>query len=398
MAALDGMRILDMTQYEAGTSCTQMLAWLGADVVKVERPEHGDPGRRVGGSGVGGSSAYFLNYNSNKRSVALSLRSEEGRSLLLQLVPKFDAFVENYGPGVMEKLGIGYDVMRTLNPRIIYARIKGFGLSGPYSGFNCYDQVAQATGGSFSVTGERGGTPLLSGATFADSGTGAQLALAITAAYVQQQRTGEGQLIELSMQEAVTTFMRTQVALFSDWGRKTAPRDAIRAGFSPDPLACKPGGSNDYIYMVIVTPEMWAGVCETIERPDLLQDERFATLHGRRENRDALHAEIAQWTATRTKYEAMEAFGARGVPCGAVMDTRDLFENPHLQARDFIQYVDHPTEGRVPLMRPAARLANSPVTMEPAPLLGQHTDEVLRDELGLDDGELATLREAGTVG
>ena len=149
------MRILDMTQYEAGTSCTQMLAWLGADVVKVERPEHGDPGRRVGGSGIGGSSAYFLNYNSNKRSVALSLRSEEGRSLMLQLVPKFDAFVENYGPGVMEKLGIGYDVMRTLNPRIIYARIKGFGLSGPYSSFNCYDQVAQATGGSFSVTGER---------------------------------------------------------------------------------------------------------------------------------------------------------------------------------------------------------------------------------------------------
>ena len=167
MPALDGMRILDMTQYEAGTSCTQMLAWLGADVVKIERPEQGDPGRRVGGS-----SAYFLNYNSNKRSVALSLRSEEGRGLLLQMAPKFDAFVENYGPGVMEKLGIDYDVMREINPRIIYARIKGFGLSGPYSSFNCYDQVAQASGGAFSVTGERGSQPLLSGATFADSGTG----------------------------------------------------------------------------------------------------------------------------------------------------------------------------------------------------------------------------------
>ena len=397
MPALDGMRILDMTQYEAGTSCTQMLAWLGADVVKVERPGQGDPGRRVGGGGKS-DSAYFLNYNSNKRSVALSLRSEEGRGLLLQLAPKFDAFVENYGPGVMEKLGVDYEVMREINPRIIYARIKGFGLSGPYSSFNCYDQVAQATGGAFSVTGEKGRGPILSGATFADSGTGAQLALAITAAYVQQQRTGEGQLIELSMQEAVTTFMRTQVALFSDWGKKTAPRDAIRAGFSPEPLACKPGGPNDYIYMVIVTPEMWEGVCETIERPDLQEDERFATLQGRRQNRDALHAEIAKWTASRTKQEAMQGFGERGVPCGAVMDTVDLFTDPHLQARDFIQHIEHPTEGRVPLMRPAAQLSNSPVTMTPAPLLGQHTDEVLREELGLEDHELETLREAGTVG
>jgi formyl-CoA transferase len=195
MPALDGMRVLDMTQYEAGTSCTQWLAWLGADVVKVEPPS-GDPGRGVA-RGTD-HAQYFMNYNGNKRSVVIDLKQPRGREVLLALAAHYDVFVENYGPGVIEAFDVGYDVMRARNPRIVYGRIKGFGLSGPYANYNSYDWVAQAAAGTFSVTGEPDGPPIHPAPTFADSGTGMQMALALTAAYHQQQRTGEGQLVELS--------------------------------------------------------------------------------------------------------------------------------------------------------------------------------------------------------
>ena len=199
MAALDGLRVLDMTQYEAGTSCTQALAWLGADVVKVERPDGGDPGR-----GAGGDAEYFVVWNSNKRSVAIDLRSADGRALFMRMVPKYDVFVENYGPGVIERLDIGYEAMRAVKSDIIYARIKGFGVDGPWSDYKCYDMVAQAAAGAFSITGENDGPPMRPGPTMGDAGTGIQMALAIAAAYAQKLRTGKGQLIELSMQEAMT--------------------------------------------------------------------------------------------------------------------------------------------------------------------------------------------------
>ena len=207
MPALDGMRILDMTQWEAGTSCTQLLAWLGAEVVKIERPIGGDPGRvaRTGND----PSPYFLQYNSNKQSVAIDLNSSAGRQVLLDLVPHYDVFIENYGPGVIEKHDIGYEVMQSIHPSIIYARIKGFGTSGPYAGFKSFDVIAQAAGGTLSVTGDPDGPPLQPGPTLGVSGTGGNMALAITAAFVQRIRTGSGQLIELSMQEAVTLFMRS---------------------------------------------------------------------------------------------------------------------------------------------------------------------------------------------
>ena len=216
MPALDGMRILDMTQREAGTSCTQALAWLGADVVKVEPPGLGDPGRHV--QPGEGNSPYFLNFNSNKRSIVLDLQDLRGREILLRLAPHFDVFVENYGPGVVEKLDIGPDVVQRANPRIIYGRLKGFGLSGPYAQFKSLDPIAQAAAGAFSVAGEEGGPPMWPGTTTADAGTGLTMALSILAAYIQAQRTGEGQMIEVSMQEAMTYFMRTRVAAGSDWG------------------------------------------------------------------------------------------------------------------------------------------------------------------------------------
>jgi formyl-CoA transferase len=210
MPALQGMRVLDMTQYEAGTSCTQALAWLGADVVKVERPGRGDPGRGVG-TGVE-ASEYFVTWNSNKRSVAIDLERPEGRDLLLRMLPHYDVFVENYGPGVIEKLDLDYPVMKAAHPGIIYARIKGFGTFGPYADYKCYDMVAQAAAGALSVTGLPDGPPLRPGPTTGDSGTGVQMALAITAAYVQKLRTGRGQLIELSMHDSMTYYMRTMIS------------------------------------------------------------------------------------------------------------------------------------------------------------------------------------------
>ena len=222
MPALDGIRILDMTQYEAGTSCTQAMAWLGAEVTKVEPPGSGDPGRTTGRLG-NGNSPYFLNWNSNKRSIVLDLAKERGRAILLEMAPKYDIFVENYGPGVVEKLDIGYDVMKAVNPSIIYARLKGFGTSGPYSGYRCYDTIAQAAAGAFSVNGPIDGPPMMPGATVGDSGTGVQLGMAILAAYIQRGRTGEGQLIEISMQEAMTYFMRTRISGGADWGNVVGP-------------------------------------------------------------------------------------------------------------------------------------------------------------------------------
>ena len=396
MPALQRMRILDMTQYEAGTSCTQALAWLGADVVKIERPILGDPGRGVA-RGTD-HAPYFLNWNSNKRSVALNLDGEGGRELLFRMLPNFDVFVENFGPGVMEKLDLGYEAMREVNPRLIYARIKGFGTEGPYAHFKSYDMVAQAAAGAFSVTGDPDGPPMRPGFTVGDSGTGVQMALAITAAYVQQQQSGEGQQIELSMQEAMTYFMRTVVAGRSDWGREAAPRMGNRGGPPTDLYPCTPGGENDWAYIMVVTQRMWDSFCVTIDRTDMLADPRFESAASRREHGDALYEEIAQWTRQRTKHEVMHQLGDAGVPAAAVLDTHDLFTDPHLASRDFIQTVDHPVLGTVELMRWPARMSASEVPMRAAPLLGEHSDEVLRAELSLSDAELDALRASGAVG
>ncbi len=393
MAALDGMRILDMTQYEAGTSCTQALAWLGADVVKIERPVVGDPGRGVARGRD--NSPYFINWNSNKRSFAIDLQRPEGRELLLRLLPQFDVFVENYGPGVLEKLGLTYAEMKAVRPSIIHARLKGFGTSGPYSEYKSYDMIAQAAGGAFSVTGFEDGPPTRPGCTVGDSGTGVQLALAITAAYVQQQRTGQGQQIEISMQEAVTYFMRTVLA-GTEWGANAAPRRGNRASSPNDLYPCKPFGPNDYLYIVVATSRMWDTFCAVIERIDFLDDTRFATGPARLEHADELHEEISKWTRERTKHEAMHELGAAGVPSGATLDTADLYNDPHLQERGFVKTLQHPTEGEIRLLGWPPRLSESDVPLQPAPLLGQHTEEVL-EELGVSAEERARLIADGIV-
>ena len=396
MAALDGMRILDMTQYEAGTCCTQSLALLGADVEKVEQPGLGDPARGRW-RGLEQDTEYFINWNSNKRSITLDLNHGEGRQLLLDMVPHYDVFIENYGPGVIEKLDIGYEVMAELNPGLIYVRIKGFGTSGPYAHYKCMDMVAQAAAGAFSITGEPDGPPTRPGPTMGDAGTGMQAALAVTAAYVQRQRTGEGQLIELSMQEAMTYYSRTAVSR-TEYGRIPTPRtgNGDNPFISLYPTA--PGGPNDYVFIMAVNPRMWGKVLTVIDRPDLIDDPRFKTRELQQENFDALFSVISQWTKARSKGEAMSAFAEAGVCASQVYETHDLFNDAHLQARGFIQQIEHPEHGPIRLLGWPARMSASSVPMTAAPLLGEHTEEVLGNDLGLSEEALEQLRALGAIG
>ncbi|HJN91424.1 MAG TPA: CoA transferase [Dehalococcoidia bacterium] len=396
--ALDGMRVLDMTQYEAGTSATQMLAWLGADIVKVESPA-GDPGRKVFTTGSD-DSQYFLNYNSNKRSIVLDLKQSRGRDLLLDLVPKFDVFVENFGPGVIEKLDLGYDVLRERNPALIYARIKGYGLSGPYSGWKCFDPLAQAASGAVSVTGSAGGPPVKPGPTFADTSTGMQTALAITAAWAQRLQSGLGQEIELSMQEVMTMFMRTTGVSY--WADAIVPRQGHSAGAPSGMYPCAPTdddpeGTNAYVHMLVATSRMWDQLCVAIAREDLLVDPRFEMARQRSENAEALDAEIRAWTTQHSKQDAMRILCEAGVAASAIFDTMDVFRDPHLAERGFIEKVQHPVEGEITLMRSPIRMSESEVPLEPAPIFGANTEEILSAELGMSVEEIEALNVSGVV-
>lgn len=397
MPALDGIRILDMTQYEAGPSCTQALAWLGADVVKIEPPEGGDAGRSLA---VGGDySAYFCNWNANKRSVALDLTRPGGRDLLLRMLPRYDIFIENYGPGIVERFDLEYETLKAIHPGLIYVQLKGFGSSGPYAHYKSYDMVAQAASGAFSATGEVGGIPILPGPTIGDSGTGVQAGMAILAAYVQRLRTGEGQLIELSMQEAVTYFMRTRIAFASNWGEQAVPRLGNFMGGAPTGLyPCAGDGPNDYAYLITVTDRHWDALCLAIERPELVADSRFLSGESRMLNGEALVEEVSAWTRQHDKHEVMRRLGDAGVPCSAILDTRDLYHDPHLLERGFVKTVEHPELGEAPLLGFPTRMSASHVEMKRAPYLGEHSDEVLRTDLSLEDDALAALREKGVVG
>ncbi len=394
--ALDGLKILDMTQYESGTSCTQALAWMGAEVVKVERPEVGDPGRALMVEDWS-DSQYFITWNSNKSSVTIDLTKPAGRDVLLKMVPQYDVFIENYGPGVVEKLGLEYETLKEVHPEIIYAQIKGFGTSGPYAAYKSFDSVAQAAGGSYAATGDPDGPPIMPGPTLGDSGTGVQMAMAILAAYVQKIRTGKGQLIEMSMQEAVTYYMRTIFSMSSQWGEEAAQR----RGNGTDPAIslypCDPGGPNDYVFIMAMAPRMWKDLCKVIGRPDLADDPRYSDSAKRRENMDLLKAEVSKWTMLHGKLEAMRILCEGDVPASAMLDTQDLYKNPHLIERGFIHEVVHDEQGTIPLLGWPARMSESSVPIKGAPLLGQHTAEILARDLGLDEASIAKLVEEGAV-
>ncbi len=386
-----------MTQFEAGPACTQALAWLGADVVKVELPGRGD---RARGTGRARNQAYaplFCAWNANKRSVAIDLRNRRGHALFMRLVPKFDVLVENYGPMVMERLEIDYETLHTVNPGLIYARIKGFGGSGPYSGFAIQHPIAQAAAGAFAINGDPDGPPMMPG-PLGDAGAGVYAAVTVLAAWAQKLRTGLGQQIDLSMQEALSFFIRGRGAIDSRWGTRAARRMGNAGDVPPGHLYhCKPLGPNDYIYLMPLTEIHWASLCTAIGRPELRTDPRFYAARFRIENRRALREVIDAWTRERTKLEAMETLAAAGVPCGACMDTVELLQDRHLTERGFIEELDLPLYGRVKVPGFAPRLSRSQVPVRRPPRLGEHTDDLLRAELALEDVDLDELKDAGAI-
>src|SRR2546426_8669546 len=329
--ALSGIRILDLTQFEAGTTCTQFLGWLGADVIKIE-PPGGEQSRRNRPEVPGLDAMFFLVFNANKRSVTIDLKNPGGRALFLRMVERADVVVENFAPGLMERLGLDYERLRATNPRIIVARIKGFGLSGPYAEYKSFDMIAQATGGVMSVTGFADREPIRCGAAIGDTGTGVHTAAAIMAAYIQRQRTGQGQLIEVAMQETVANLLRGR---FVDHYRegKPSPRrgNGLVGGVPGGAYPCAPGGPNDYAYIYVqpISPGMWRDFATAIGREDLLGDPRCKDAKTRWEHRDELNALIRAWTSARTKHEVMATPGHARVPCGGTLDTRGVLERPH---------------------------------------------------------------------
>jgi formyl-CoA transferase len=398
--ALSGMRILDLTQFEAGTTCTQFLGWLGADVIKIE-PPGGEQSRRNRPEVAGLDAMFFLVFNANKRSVTIDLKRPEGTHLFLQMVERADVVVENFAPGLMERLGLDYERLCATNPRIIMARIKGFGLSGPYHEYKSFDMIAQATGGVMSVTGFADREPVRCGAAIGDTGTGVHAAGAIMAAYIQRQRTGQGQLVEVAMQEVVANFVRGRYVDHYRDGKPSMRKDnEITGGVPGGAYRCAPGGPNDYAYIYVqpMNQDMWRDFATAIGREELLADPRCADARSRWQHRDALNAVVREWTGARTKQEVMATLGKAGVPCGATLDTGEILDDPHLNARGQVHTIEHPTRGKIRLPGCPVRLSASEAPTTPPPLAGQHTDEVLAEVLGLSGDDVAALRARGVLG
>ena len=394
--ALDGVRIIDLTQFEAGTSCTQLLAWLGADVIKVEEPTHGDPGRISNSNMPGVDSSYFLNLNSNKRSVALDLKQAKGKDIFFELVRQADIVAENLAPGTLERLGLGYDVLSEVNPKIVLARIKGFGTYGPYADYKSFDMIAQAAGGSMAVTGNAGDPPIRPGATIGDTGTGLHAAVGIMAALWQRQTTGKGQVVEVSMQDAVVNLTRVAMSTFNETG-KARPRSGNNTQGLPGARTypCKPGGSDDWVYLG-ATPRrlgLWLALVRAVGGDEMADDPNFSNFDWVVEHTDEIDDMIETWTMERTKYEVFHILGKAGVPCGPTLNAEDIYTDPQLLARDMIVTLQHPERGAFMVPGCPVKMSDSPVELEIGPHLGAQTEEVLKELLQMTDGDLAQLRE-----
>ena len=393
--ALEGVRVIDLTQFEAGTSCTEMLAWLGADVIKIEEPTHGDPGRGAGSLGGSADSGYFINLNANKRSITLDLKSDRGKDVFFQLVRHGDVVAENLAPGTLERLGLGYDALNAVNPRIVLARIKGFGTYGPYAGYKSFDVIAQATGGSMAVTGWPDGPPTHPGATVGDTGTGIHAAVGILAALWQRQSTGRGQVVEVSMQDAVVSFTRVAMCNFNET-HTSRPRSGNAGSGVPGmrTYRCKPLGPDDYIF-IFASPHrssLWTPLIRTIGGEDIASDPRYADPDWCLEHVHEIDEMIERWTMQRTKHDAFHILAKAGVPCGPTLNAEDIYSDPHLAERGMIATLEHPDRGAFTMPSCPVKLSDSPTDLRVAPLLGQHTDEVLNEVLGFGDEELAELR------
>ena len=394
--ALTGIRVVDLTNNQAGPSCGQMLAWLGADVIKVEEPGKGDIARHTVNDRTDTDSLFFLSFNANKRSLTLNLKHERGKEIFRALLKRADVLLENFGPGVIERLGFGYPVLRALNPRLVFASIKGFGSYGPYSDYKSYEPIAQAMGGAMSVTGFPDGPPTYVWPSIGDSGTGMHCVIGILAALMQRQSTGEGQQVEVSMQDAVLNLIRVSLR---DHQRRGGPMprtgNQLGAGVPGTTYPCHPGGPNDYVF-IFVQQQMWAPLVRAMGREDLVTDPRYATGDARWKNKAEVDALVEAWTSQRTKHEVMKILGSAGVPCGAVLDTGEVIDDPHLRARDMIVEIPHPVRGQYVTVGNPIKLSASPTTIGPSPQLGEHRREILT-ELGYSDTDIEALAKDGAI-
>jgi crotonobetainyl-CoA:carnitine CoA-transferase CaiB-like acyl-CoA transferase len=399
---LSGIRVVDFTQFEAGPSCTEALAWLGAEVVKIENPKTGDPGRRLRAGHPDDDPYYFHMFNANKKSLAVDLKSPRGLDLVKDMLRKADVCVENMAPGTIERLGLGYDVVRELNPGIIYAQVKGFGTGSPYEKNLAFDMIAQATGGTISVTGEKGRRPVKPGLSLGDTGTGMTMAITILGALFLRAATGEGHRLQVAMQDAMLHYMRTNFSTQARSG-KAVERDGTKSGGgsnSPSGLyPCAPGGANDYVWIMTsrANPEHWSRLCKVMGREELISDPRYATPAERVKHDADLDAIITEWTRSRTKHEAMAQVGGAGIPAGAVLDTMELQNEPTFEQRGIMQVMQHPKHK--PFKMPAwpVRVDGKPPQVKASPMLGQHTDDVLTSWLGLSEAEVKKLHGDGVV-
>lgn len=391
--ALEGIRVVDMTHVQAGPVCTQMLAWMGADVIKVE-PPRGDVTRGQLRDIPDVDSLYFTMLNCNKRSVTLDLKTDEGKRICEELLRRSDVLVENFGPGTMDRLGFTWERLQELNPRLIFASLKGFGV-GALEHAKAYEPIAQATGGAMSTTGFADGPPTVTGAQIGDSGNAVHLFGAICAALYQRTHTGRGQRVTIAMRDGILNLCRVKLRdqqrlehgplreypneEFGD----AVPRsgNASGGGHPGWAVRCKGGGPNDYLYLVI-QPQVWAVLARKIGRPELADDPEYDTPEKRLPHLSEIFETIEQWTLTRHKWEAFRELNEVGIPCGPVMDTGELLEDGDLAAAEMIVEVEHPERGKFKTVGCPFRLSDSPVEIVRSPLLGEHNAEIVEELFG----------------
>ncbi|HUL42391.1 MAG TPA: formyl-CoA transferase [Burkholderiales bacterium] len=406
--ALSGIRILDMSHVQAGPTASQLMAWLGADVIKLESPA-GDATRAQLRDVPDADSLYFTMLNCNKRSITVNMKNPSGKEVFIELLRKCDVLMENFGPGVLERLGFGWEKVQQINPRIVMASIKGFGSSGPYADFKAYENVAQAMGGAMSTTGAPDGPPYVTGAQIGDSGTGLHLVIGILAALHQRYKSGKGQYVEVAMMDSVMNLCRVK---WRDHQRLTrgvlseysAPTKSLKAtpragndsggGQLGNAIQCKPGGPNDYIY-VVVQEAVWGALAKRIGGETLAQDPKFSTIGERRKNQNQMWRLLTEFASNYTKRELMAILNELDVPCGPIMSTEDLANDEHVRLREMYVKLDHPRRGTWYNLGMPIKLSDSPVEIKRSPLLGEHTEEILKEILGYDDSQVAALKQAG---
>jgi formyl-CoA transferase len=408
MEALKGVRILDMTHVQAGPTASQLMAWMGADVVKLEPPT-GDITRGQLRDVPNADSLYFTMLNCNKRGITVNMKSPEGNQVVTELLKKSDVVMENFGPGVIERLGFSWEKVHAINPRIVMASIKGFGSSGPYADFKAYENVAQAMGGGMSTTGVPDGPPFVAGAQIGDSGTGLHLVIGILAALHHRNRSGKGQYVEVAMMDGVMNLARVKfrdhqrlsrgaLAEYSvpTEGLKATPRAGNDSGGGQlgNAIKCKPGGPNDYIY-VVVQEVVWEALAAKVGGESFAKDPRFAKIADRRKNQNEMWRRLNEFASGYTKRELMKILNDLDVPCGPIMSTEDLANDEHVRGRDMWVELDHPQRGKWWNVGMPIKLSASPAVIKRSPTLGEHTDEILREVLGYDEAKIKALREAG---